>query len=88
MSTIQLIIMQRTIGTQLIEANLEFKFGPPEGVDFFKAYGWEPKEVQGMLKAAAELKRAPEEFLSLLPDPNPIPPNFPWTGVCLLQKQE
>jgi methyltransferase (TIGR00027 family) len=87
-STIQLQIMQGTIGRQLSEAHVAFKFGPPEGVDFFKPYGWEPKEVQGLLKTAAEIKRAPEEFLSLLPDPKPIPPNFPWTGVCLLQKLE
>ena len=85
-STIQLIMMQRTIGMRLSEANVAFKFGPPEGVDFFKPYGWEPKEVQGMLKIAAECNRAPEEFLALLPDPKPVPPNFPWTGVCLLQK--
>jgi methyltransferase (TIGR00027 family) len=88
MSTIQLIIMQRTLGTQLSEANVAFKFGPPEGVDFFKAFGWEPQQVHGMLATAAEFKRAPEEFLSLLPEPKTIPPNFPWTGVCLLQKRE
>jgi len=87
-STIQLIILQRTLGQLLGEANAAFKFGPPEGADFFKPFGWEPKEIQGMLKTAAELKRAPEEFLALLPDPDPIPPTFPWTGVCLLQKQK
>jgi methyltransferase (TIGR00027 family) len=86
-STIQMIMMQRTMGAHLIEANLAFKFGPPEGVGFFKPYGWEPKEVRGMLQIAAECKRAPEELLPLLPDPKPIPPDFPWTGVCLLQKQ-
>jgi methyltransferase (TIGR00027 family) len=87
-STIQLIILQRTLGQLLGEANAAFKFGQPEGVDFFKPFGWEPREVQGILKTAAELKRAPEDFLSLLPDPDPIPPTFPWTGVCLLQKQK
>jgi methyltransferase (TIGR00027 family) len=87
-STIQLIILQRTLGQLLNQADAAFQFGPPEGVDFFKPFGWEPREVQGMLKTAAELKRAPEEFLSLLPDPHPIPPTFPWTGVCLLQKQK
>lgn len=87
-STIQTILMQRTLGAHLSEANLSFKFGPPEGVDFFKPYGWAPKEIRGMLQIAADCKRAPEQFLALLPDPNPIPPNFPWTGVCLLQKQE
>jgi methyltransferase (TIGR00027 family) len=87
-STIQLIILQRTLGPLLSEADAAFKFGPPEGVDFFKPFGWEPREVQGMLKTAAELNRAPKEFLSLLPDPHPIPPTFPWTGVCLLRKQK
>jgi hypothetical protein len=39
-----------------------------------------------MLKTAAQFKRAPEELLSLLPEPKKIPPHFPWTGVCLLEK--
>jgi len=87
-STIQLIILQRTLGQVLSEANASFKFGPPEGAGFFKPFGWEPKEVEGTLKTAAKLKRAPEEFLALLPDPDPIPPTFPWTGVCLLEKRK
>lgn len=87
-STIQLIILQRTLGQALSEANASFKFGPTEGVDFFKPFGWQPREVEGTLKTAAELKRAPEEFLALLPDPHPIPPTFPWTGVCLLEKRK
>jgi methyltransferase (TIGR00027 family) len=87
-SAIQLILMQGTLGKQLGETNVEFKFGPPEGVDFFKQYGWELREVKGLLQTAAEVNRAPEEFLALLPDPKPIPPNYPWTGVCLLQKVE
>jgi methyltransferase (TIGR00027 family) len=82
----QLKLMQRSTGKQLSEANAAFKFGPPEGADFFKPFGWEPKDVRGMLKTAAEFKRAPEELLALLPEPKRIPPNFPWTGVCLLQK--
>jgi hypothetical protein len=85
-SAIQLILMQGTLGKQFGEANVEFKFGLPEGVDFFKPYGWEPEEVNGLLQTAAEANRAPEEFLAPLPDPKPIPPNYPWTGVCLLQK--
>jgi methyltransferase (TIGR00027 family) len=82
----QLKLMQRSTGKQLSEANAAFKFGPPEGVDFFKPLGWEPKDVQSMLKTAAQFKRAPDELLALLPEPKRIGPNFPWTGVCLLQK--
>jgi methyltransferase (TIGR00027 family) len=87
-STIQLILMQRGIGRHLSEANAGFKFGPPEGADFFKPYGWESKEVRGTLQTAAELNRAPEEFLALLPEPECIPPHYPWTGVCLLERRE
>jgi methyltransferase (TIGR00027 family) len=83
----QLNLMQRSTGKQLSEANAAFKFGPPEGADFFRPYGWQPKEVEGMLKTAAEFNRAPTELLALLPEPKRIPPNFPWTGVCLLQKR-
>jgi methyltransferase (TIGR00027 family) len=82
----QLKLMQRSTGKQLSEANAGFQFGPAEGADFFKASGWEPKDVQGMLKTAAHFGRAPEELLSLLPEPKRIPPHFPWTGVCLLEK--
>ncbi|HME11416.1 MAG TPA: SAM-dependent methyltransferase [Candidatus Acidoferrum sp.] len=82
----QLKLMQRSTGKQLSEANAAFKFGPLEGADFFKPCGWEAKEVHGMLKTAAEFGRAPQELLALLPEPQRIPPSFPWTGVCLLQK--
>src|ERR1700690_898601 len=83
----QLRLMQRTTGKQLSEAGAAFKFGPPEGAGFFTPYGWEPSEVQGMLKTAAEFNRAPAELLALLPEPKGNPGNFPWTGVCLLQKR-
>ncbi len=82
----QLKLMQRRAGKELSEANAGFKFGPAEGADFFLRCGWKPVEVQGMLKTAAEFKRAPEELLSLLPEPKKIPGNYPWTGVCHLKK--
>jgi methyltransferase (TIGR00027 family) len=82
----QLKLMQRTTGKQLSEANAAFQFGPPEGPDFFVPHGWDPKDVQGMLKTAAELKRAPVDLLPLLPEPKGAPGNYPWTGVCLLVK--
>lgn len=82
----QLKLMQRTTGKDLSEAGAAFKFGPPEGPEFFVPHGWEPRDVQGILKTAAQLKRAPAELLSLLPEPKRIPGNYPWTGVCLLEK--
>ena len=82
----QLRLMQRSTGKQLSEAGAAFKFGPAEGANFFKAHGWEPIDVQGMLKTAAQFKRAPVELLSLLPEPKGLPGNYPWTGVCLLKR--
>jgi methyltransferase (TIGR00027 family) len=82
----QLRLMQRTTGKQLSEAGAAFKFGPPEGTGFFAPYGWQATEVRGMLKTAAECKRAPAELLSLLPEPKGNPGNYPWTGVCELQR--
>jgi methyltransferase (TIGR00027 family) len=83
----QLRLMQRTTGKQLSEAGAAFKFGPPEGANFFAPHGWEPKDVQGMLKTAAQFQRAPAELLSLLPEPKGKFGNYPWTGVCLLEKR-
>jgi methyltransferase (TIGR00027 family) len=83
----QLKLMQRTTGKQLSNAGAAFKFGPSEGAHFFTPYGWEPKDVQGLLKTAAQCKRAPAELLSLLPEPKGNFGNYPWTGVCLLNKR-
>jgi methyltransferase (TIGR00027 family) len=82
----QLRLMQRTTGKQLNEAGAAFKFGPPEGPNFFLPYGWEPTDVQGLLKTAAQFNRVPIELLPFLPEPKGAPGNFPWSGVCLLKK--
>jgi methyltransferase (TIGR00027 family) len=82
----QLKLMQRSTGKQLSEANAAFKFGPPEGANFFLACGWRPTDTQGFLKTAAQLGRAPQELLSLLPEPKGPLGNYPWTGVCLLKR--
>jgi methyltransferase (TIGR00027 family) len=83
----QLKLMRGSTGKQLKEADAEFKFGPAEGPGFFVPHGWNPKDVQGLLKTAAQLKRAPAELLSLLPEPKGLPGNYPWTGVLLLKKR-
>ncbi|HTA24114.1 MAG TPA: class I SAM-dependent methyltransferase [Terriglobales bacterium] len=83
----QLKLMQRTTGKQLGEAGAPFKFGPPQGAQFFSPYGWEPKDVQGLLKTAAQFNRPPVELLSLLPEPKGNFGNYPWTGVCLLKRR-
>jgi methyltransferase (TIGR00027 family) len=84
----QLRLMQRTTGKVLSEAGAAFKFAPPQGAQFFSSCGWEPKEVQGMLKTAERFNRAPAELLSLLPEPTGNPGNYPWSGVCLLHNRQ
>jgi O-methyltransferase involved in polyketide biosynthesis len=83
----QLRLMQLTTGKHLGEAGAAFKFAPREGPNFFLPHGWEPKDVQGLLKTAAQFNRPPVELLSLLPEPKGAPGNFPWTGVCLLKRK-
>jgi len=46
----QLRLMQLTTGKDLSQAGAAFKFGPPGGVNSLTPRGWEPKDVQGMLK--------------------------------------
>jgi methyltransferase (TIGR00027 family) len=82
----QLKLMQRT-NKHLSDAGAAFKFAPPEGPNFFFPHGWEPKDVQGLLKTAAQFNRPPVELLSLLPEPKGAPGRFPWTGVILLKKR-
>lgn len=83
----QLKLMQRTTGRQLSQAGAAFKFGPPEGANFFVQYGWQPRAIEGLLKTAAQFNRAPVELVSLLPEPKGTMANYPWTGVCLLHKR-
>lgn len=83
----QLKLMQRTTGKLLREAGAAFKFGPPEGPGFFYPFGWDSKDVRGILKTAALFDRAPAELLSMLPEPQGNPGKYPWTGVCLLNKR-
>jgi len=82
-------MMQKTTGKHLSEIGAPFKFAPAEGPDFFKAHGWEPTEVKGILKTATQFKRPPF-FLRLLghwPESKQPAGNRPWSGVCLFRKK-
>lgn len=66
------------------------KFGPAEGPEFFRPYGWNRLEVRSLLKTAGRLKRLPL-FLKLVapmtPEvPDPKHPQRSWGGVCVLEK--
>lgn len=82
----QLRLMQRGMGKELSAAGAAFKFGPAEGSNFFVPHGWAPAAVHGLMKTAARLNRLPKELHSLLPEPEGLPGNYPWTGVCLLKR--
>lgn len=82
----QLRLMQRTMGVQLSQAGATFRFGPREGAHFFSRYGWAPQRVEGLLKTAAARGRLPAELHSFLPEPEGLPGNYPWSGVCALTK--
>jgi hypothetical protein len=82
-------MMQKTTGKHLSEIGAPFKFAPAEGADFFKAHGWEPVEVKGILKTAAQFKRPPFwlRLLAHLPEKTGPAGNRPWSGVCIFRKR-
>jgi len=83
----QLKLMQRSSGKQLSEAGAAFKFGPREGPNFFVPLGWEPIDIQGLLKTAAQFKRSPAGLFPMTIGRTGAPGDFPWTGVCLFNKR-
>jgi methyltransferase (TIGR00027 family) len=61
-----------------------FRFGPPEGVRFFKELGWRPVDVVSMVREARRIGRLPLmiRLLSYLPDADPERPGKrPWSAV-------
>jgi methyltransferase (TIGR00027 family) len=83
-------MMQRTSGKQLSEVGAPFRFGPPEGPDFFSAYGWRVGEVQGLLKTATKYGRPPFflRLIARLPESKGPKGRQPWSGVCLLENKK
>lgn len=81
-------MIQKEIGGPLAQARAPLKFGPAEGPDFFKPYGWNPVDIRSSLHSAAEVKRTPFwlSLFALLPDSKGRVKNRPWGGVILLQK--
>lgn len=82
-------MMQKTTGKHLSQVGAPFKFAPAEGPGFFETSGWEPMEVKGVLKAAAQFKRPPLllRLLARLPEKQGPSGNRPWSGVCLFRKK-
>jgi methyltransferase (TIGR00027 family) len=83
-----LAMMKRNTGKALEKVGAPFKFGPAEGPDFFRAHGWMPTQVEGLLHTAARFKRPPPllRLFAKLFEVRSWRANRPWAGVCLLQK--
>ena len=83
-----LAMMQKQTGKALQKVGAAFKFGPPEGPDFFVPNGWAPIQIEGLLHTAARFGRPPLllRFFAKLSDAHTWQINRPFAGVCLLQK--
>lgn len=81
-------ILSRQLGSVMAAANAPFKFGPPEGPDFFVPHGWRATEIAGLLRAAAGLHRVNFglRLLSKLPERGGRTGRRPWGGVLRLQR--
>jgi len=80
--------MKHTAGRRMDPEEASFQFGPVEGPNFFKPYGWKLREVRGVLKTAVKLGRTPidPQLSHLVPDSPDS--GVPWIGVCALESQE
>jgi len=66
-----------------------FKFAPPNGIAFFEALGWKPRELRSLFHEGARLKRLPLLMrpFALFPPPNPRElGNERWSGVVRLER--
>jgi methyltransferase (TIGR00027 family) len=82
-------LMRRNLGKQLTQAGAPLRFGPEEGPEFFKPYGWNPVDVRSLAKVGAQARRLPflMRVLAMLPDSAGRRGSLPWSGVCLVERQ-
>ena len=85
-----LAMMQRRMGRALEKAGAPFRFGPAEGPQFFRPFGWVRVQVAGLLRVATEFGRPPWilRLLSRMFGSDEPTANRPWSGVCVLEKKE
>jgi methyltransferase (TIGR00027 family) len=83
-------MMQKQTGKALAKAGVPFRFGPAEKAGFFKPFGWEPVQVESLLKTATKFGRPPLllRLLSKLPESKEAMSDRPWSGVCLLENKK
>jgi methyltransferase (TIGR00027 family) len=80
-------MMQKKMGQPLAQASAPLKFAPAAGPEFFKAHGWQAREVRSMFHTAGSLKRLPLmlSFFYRLQKSDAFQVNRPWSGACLLE---
>jgi methyltransferase (TIGR00027 family) len=81
-------LMQKKMGKPLEQAAAPLKFGPEEGPDFFKPYGWRVIEAHSMFHTAGRLKRLPfmfSIFYQLQKKSEAFQAKRPWSGACLFE---
>ena len=81
-------LLQREIQPHLAEEGAKLQFGPEEGPLFFSPYGWQPLEVNSLLKTAARLRRLSlfMRIMALLPGSKGKQGKRRWSGICLLTR--
>jgi methyltransferase (TIGR00027 family) len=80
-------MMEKQMGDEI--ARTPFKFAPPEGPRFFERLGWNVREIESTLHAAARIRRVGLlfRFFARISDPKQPKPNRPWSATCLLEKK-
>lgn len=83
-------MLRKEGGSELERAGAPFKFGPPEGPDIFRRWGWRPLEVRSTFKAAHHAGRLPWplKLFGFFPESNGAQGKRPWGGLCLLDRAE
>lgn len=76
--------------TANLKETAPFRFAPEEGPEFFARFGWKPAEVRSLLKSAARLRRLPLflQLIARLPETEKSRRSRPWSGICLLHRQD
>ena len=87
-SPVQLKFMQWTMGKQLSGGGATLKFAPREGASFFRPFGWESIDIQGLQKTAARFNRLPADAPAAPEEPTGPMDRLQWSGVCLLRRIE
>ena len=83
-------MLQKEVGADLDSAGATLKFAPAEGPAFFTRHGWNVVEVRTPFREAARAKRLPFPLwlFAILPDSSKPAGQRPWSGVCLLEKNQ